>query len=132
MNVRELAQEYNIKKKHVEDLKKELFQKETMIETVYDSEKDLLRVGMHSGKCIGKILQNIYVGTSEDVACPYFEYSYCINFNKSKEAHDCKGCKGYENYVIYRKARDEYCVASQDLDEYPFVVKFVAFFQRKK
>ena len=132
MEIFKIIKEYNIKKKQTENLKKELLQKEMMIETVCNSDKDFLRIGKRGGNCVGRQLQNVYMDTFDDIAAPYFKYDYCENYNKPEKISDCIGCQGYEKYMERCKAHKDYNAAEQNLKNYPFWVKFVAFFQHKK
>ena len=134
MNVCELAQEYNIKKEHKEKLFKEYLEKKSKIVFYRNTEENRKKPTEEEmqGFCKVLICWIPHVTCQDDAVMPSVERkTTCPNFKYGEKCNNVT-CKSYENYLAYLKAQDAYHKAWDELRNYPFVVKFVAFFQHKK
>ena len=133
MNKRELAKEYNIKSNYVYELYKDYREKYEGLVCYHNLGKygKAPVVGIQSGYCIVNAYDIPYITGPDDVAPTYFDIKKCSHFNDGKGC-DCEICPSYTKYMEYRTAYEKYQIASQELYKYPFLVRFIAFFQREQ
>lgn len=130
MKKSEIIKEYNIQKQKTEEARIAL---QESIENISftGGEQESSIPPETKNKCIG-VFYWTFVSYDEwryedDITI----FKYCPKFSLYKECKNSK-CPGYENYLKYRQAKNNYDVAERELSLYPLWVKIYARFQKNK